>query len=80
MLSGMSVRVLFAAKHHFSMNAIAISILIRNLVAARAGFFCFSVTTVPIFCQPTAGGFIGFFRPVWHYRLFLKVLQAATGA
>ena len=62
------------------MDTVAIRILMRNLVAARAGLFCFPMTAMPIFHRTTAGGFIGFCRPEWRYRLFLKVLQAATGA
>ena len=80
MPSGNRIRTLFAAKHHFSMNAIAVKILINHYVTARAGLFCFPMTAMPIFHRTTAGGFIGFCRPEWHYRLFLKVLQAATGA
>ena len=80
MPSGISVLVSFTAKHHFSMNAIAVRILIHHYVTARAGLFCFPMTAMPIFRRTTAGGFIGFCRPEWRYRLFLKVLQAATGA
>ena len=61
------------------MDTVAISILMRNLVAARAGLFCFPMTATPIFNYTIACSFIVFCRPVRNYWLFLKVLQAATG-
>jgi hypothetical protein len=73
MPSGMSVRVLFAAKHHFTMDTTAISILISHFVTIGAGALGFSMTTTPIFSQPTAGSFIGFCFSEWNYRLLLEV-------
>jgi hypothetical protein len=49
MPSGMSVRVLFAAKHHFTMDATFIIILIFHFVTISAGALGFSMATTPIF-------------------------------